>query len=286
MHRIHDEIEALSKSAKLTWLPCGPGRMPVRSWPPEPDPTREHVLFLHGGSGSWMHWVRNVDVLSQAFNCHAMDLPGLGDADMCEEASRIESAARTLRFAIESFLDQPFHVVAFSWGCTLTSVVLREIEDNVKSVMLTGPASVGDVPVKSGMKQLIRRTPDMTEQEIYDAQRTNLSRLMIHDENRIDDLAVWIQQDNTSRARFNSRQYVRSTHVLDGLADTSVPLYIIYGEFDGPAWPEVDEREAILKGARQDARFEIVPGAGHWLQYETPQIFNARCREWLTAHSN
>lgn len=281
-----DEVNALADSAGLTWLACGSGRMPVRSWPNRQDPSREHVLFLHGGSGSWMHWIRNIKPLSEQFNCHAIDLPGLGDADMCEEDSRIESAASALKSAIESFLDEPFHIVAFSWGCTLTAVLLREIEGSVKSVMLTGPASVGDVPVNPGMKQLIRRTPDMTEAEIYAAQRTNLSRLMIHDEAKIDDLAVWIQQDNTSRARFNSRQYVRTTLVLDGLHGTNVPLYIIYGEFDGPAWPEVYEREAIFRGARPDARFEVIPGAGHWLQYEEPEQFNERCREWLTAHSN
>ena len=37
------------------------------------------LVLLHGGSGSWTHWVRNVQHLAQTRSVWALDLPGCGE---------------------------------------------------------------------------------------------------------------------------------------------------------------------------------------------------------------
>ncbi len=275
------QIETLELSSTVFWFPCGDGYMPLRQWTAVNNTVADTVVLLHGGSGSWLHWFRNISALRQYFNIVALDLPGLGDAAMCPQASDAQSAAAVTADALLSSISGEFHIVAFSWGCTVTAIMMATIESRLKSIMLTGPAAVGDLPRRVQMKPLIKRTPGMSRQEVLAIQHENLARLMIHDPERIDDLAVLIQDMNTSRARFSSPKYARQTLVIDGLADTSTPLYVIYGEYDAPAYPELEARRAVFKSIRPDTVFELVENAGHWLQYECPDLFNEHCIQWL-----
>lgn len=274
-------IETLEAGSTVSWFPCGDGQMPLRRWPSRSATSADTVVLLHGGSGSWLHWFRNIEALQQSYDVIAIDLPGLGDAAMCPVASNADSAAAVTSAALLSAIEAPFHIVAFSWGCTVTALMMRTIEKRLKSVMLTGPASVGNLPHRAQMKPLIKRTPEMSREEVFAIQRENLSRLMIHDPDRIDDLAVLLQEMNTTRARFSSPQYARATLVIEGLTGTTTPLFVIYGAYDAPAYPDLEARRAVFHSIRPDVRFEIVDDAGHWLQYELPTFFNERCLEWL-----
>jgi len=276
------KIEELEEDSTVSWFPCGEGQMPLRRWANKNGTAAETVVLLHGGSGSWLHWFRNIDVLRQNYDVIAADLPGLGDAAMCPIESDAVSAATVTGDALLASIDEGFHIVAFSWGCTVTALMMQAIEMRLKSVMLTGPASVGNLPHRAHMKPLIKRTPEMSREEVLAIQRENLSRLMIHDPEQIDDLAVLLQELNTTRARFSSPQYARATLVVDGLRGTSTPLFVIYGEYDAPAYPDLEARRAVFQTIRPDVRFEIVQNAGHWLQYEQPDVFNHRCIEWLS----
>jgi pimeloyl-ACP methyl ester carboxylesterase len=282
MGKLPEDLINLQKDAVVHWFPCGEGRMPIRQWK---NAGAEKVVLFHGGSGSWLHWARNIPVLREHLEVYAIDLPGLGDAAMCEVESDAVSAALATRDALGQLFDSAFHVVAFSWGCTVTAMIMKDLAALLKSVMLTGPAAVGDLPRKVSMKPLIKRVPGMSGDEVLAAQKENLARLMIYQRSRIDDTAVIIQQLNTSRARFRSPPYARGTLVIDGVQGTTTPLFVIYGDHDAPAHPDLEARRDIFQYARPDVRFELVADAGHWLQYEMPELFNERCIEWVNSQS-
>lgn len=134
------------------------------------------------------------------------------------------------------------------------------------------------------MKPLIPRTKEMSADEVDAANKENLQRLMIFDAARVDDFAVYLQTQNTNKARFRSPQFALGTYVLDGLAKTTTPLYVIYGERDAAAFPNVAVREERVKEVRPDVQFEVVPNCGHWLQYESADIFNRLCVQWVDRH--
>ena len=48
----------------------------------------------------------------------------------------------------------------------------------------------------------------------------------------------------------------------------------IWGGRDATAYPHLDERARTLRSHQPDARFEIIEGAGHWVQYEAADRFN------------
>ena len=124
MEALPEDILVLQKEAVIHWAPCGEGRIPIRQWE---NAGAEKVVLLHGGSGSWLHWTRNIPALREQFDVYAIDLPGLGDASMCEVESDAVSAARATRVALEQLFDSAFHVVAFSWGCTVTAMLMKDM---------------------------------------------------------------------------------------------------------------------------------------------------------------
>ena len=42
------------------------------------------LVLVHGGHGSWMHWIRNIEALSARHSLWIPDLPGYGDSDALE----------------------------------------------------------------------------------------------------------------------------------------------------------------------------------------------------------
>jgi pimeloyl-ACP methyl ester carboxylesterase len=72
-------LARLDAAATRMETPTGAGNMVWRSWGSGPV-----LVLLHGGSGSWRHWVRNIEYFARDRRVIAPDLPGLGESDMPE----------------------------------------------------------------------------------------------------------------------------------------------------------------------------------------------------------
>src|SRR5262249_18899096 len=51
------------------------------------------VVLLHGGSGSWTHWARNIMPLARHFTVWVPDLPGFGDSGLPPGVETAEALA-------------------------------------------------------------------------------------------------------------------------------------------------------------------------------------------------
>ncbi len=284
-------VSALESESEKFEIPFSEGMLVFRRWSC-PGPDCEAVLLVHGGSGSWSHWYRNIEYLRQRFDVFAVDLPGLGDSSAlaadygaedavsavssCLESSRVLSTS-----ALSTNRSGALHLVGFSWGCVVASQVAKS--HKLKSLMLLGPAAVGDILRRGLIKPLIRRTKGMSSTEVFAANKENLARLMIYNREEIDDLAVYLQTINTNRSRFNSAQFATTTLALDGVKAVTTPLMVLYGEHDAAAGGRagIELRRELFQAVRPDMTFEIVPDAGHWLQYEQSELFNKKLEQWV-----
>src|SRR5205823_12873298 len=121
----------------------------------------------------------------------------------------------------------------------------------------------------------LKRVPEgATEDEILAVARHNLGALMIADPAKIDELAVYIQSRNAPRGRVKSRQFSRADTLARALPLIKARLDGIWGERDATAYPHLDDRARVLRIVQPGARFEVIPGAGHWVQYEAADRFN------------
>src|SRR5215831_4771929 len=65
------------------------------------------LLLLHGASGSWTHWIRNILPLAEHFRVLAPDLPGFGDSDALPEPHTAERLADGVVSGLDEILPTP-----------------------------------------------------------------------------------------------------------------------------------------------------------------------------------
>jgi pimeloyl-ACP methyl ester carboxylesterase len=259
------EIEHLDAAATRIETPCGAGTMVWRVWNAGGgDP----IVFLHGGNGSWRHWVRQIPHYAATRRVIVPDLPGLGESADPPGEQTPENVAGV---ALEGFRQvvgaARADLVGFSFGGMIAGLLAPELGDKLRSLTLVGPGALG-VPRNPTPLEKIR---DKQGAERIAAHRANLNSLMIANPARIDALALAIQEWNTVHARFRSRGYAPGGLLKGALARTTVPLTLIWGERDQVAVGRIAERFAAVQEGRPDALLEIIPGAGHWTAYEAPE---------------
>ena len=275
---ISDKTKALvagvAAEAKRIETPCGDGSLVWRVWGSGPP-----LVLLHGGYGSWMHWIRNVPVLSRQFTVIAPDLPGLGDSATPPEPWTAEGLAAIVVSGLDIVLPkgvQP-HMAGFSFGGVIGGVAAAQLGDRLKGFTVVGSNGMG---LERSPTPLERVAQDASEEQEFATHRYNLNQLMIHDPDKIDELALWLQKTNHAHARMRSRRFSRSGALIEALPKIKARLDGIWGERDATAYPHVDERKRILQGIQPQARFAVVPGAGHWVQFEAADEFNRLIAEF------
>ncbi len=171
------------------------------------------------------------------------------------------------------------HLAGFSFGGVIGGSVAAQLGDRLRSFTVVGSNGLG---LERSPTPLKRVPPDADETEEFATHRYNLNQLMIADPAKIDELALYLQQINHARARMRSRRFSRSGALIEALPRITARLDGIWGGRDATAYPHVAERRRILQSIQPAARFAIVPGAGHWVQFEAADEFNPLLGEFAS----
>lgn len=266
----------LEHAAPRTETPCGDGTMVWRQWGDAHAPV---LVLFHGGAGSWRHWAHNIDVLSQTYRLLIPDLPGLGESAFPPVGDDAMAVAQIVADGIDRVLgpNTRYDVAGFSFGGTMATCVGAIHGARVRSVTIIGSSGVG--PAGSAVE--LMKVRHLAGEERVAAHRTNLNRLMIANPDKIDELALAIQEWNTRHSRLKTPSLSRSGALPQALAKVVSPVNGIWGERDAPANPRAPLRIAALRELRPDVDVRMIPGAGHWVAYEAPEQFNEMLLEML-----
>lgn len=228
------------------------------------------LVLLHGGAGSWRHWLPTIETFRGERMVVVPDLPGLGESADVPEAAE-DGGASIVAGGMSELLGVTTgaDVVGFSFGGAIGGMVAAQIP--VRSLTLVGSGGLG--VIRRGAR--LERVRDKEGAEREAAHRTNLHRWMIADPARIDDAAVAIQDWNSRHARFDSRAIGTGDILVRVLPALPCPIAGIWGEHDHAVQGETDRPRAVLQSIRPGCRFVVVPGAGHWVAYEAPDLFAA-----------
>lgn len=263
----HAALRAVAEQARRAETPCGEGALVWRSWG-EGRP----LVMLHGGSGSWRHWLRNIPAFAAARQVICPDLPGLGDSDMPPMPADPASIAAILRDGLRDVLGaRPYDLVGFSFGALCSGHLAAIDPDHCASLTIVGAGALG---FERSPTELVKVRPlEGAEREA--ANRHNLAALMFADASRIDEAALAMQDLHTRRARFKSRGWANTDSLKQAILRSRAQLGAIYGGQDAIARPHVQLRLDLVHGMRPGARTELIAGAGHWVAYEAAEAFNA-----------
>ena len=269
-------IDTLDKASTRRTTPVGDGELVWRIWG-----NGEPLVLLHGGTGSWMHWMRNIEDLSRDYRLLVPDIPGSGESASPGLPTSIEKIAAALLAGIDNILGPQarFAVAGFSMGGLISGFVTKLAGERVTTLVLVG--AVGTTARRGTMAPMKswRRLP--TDDAKREAHRTNLEILMVRDPNAVDEPALYMQFHNAERSRVRGKHINRTGDLSTTLPAFAGRLASIWGEHDATAGPYLDERREKLEQFKPGSTFDVIPGAGHWVQYEAADAFNQLLRQRL-----
>lgn len=242
------------------------------------------VVLLNGGTGSWMHWVRNVPVLQERYRVFAADLPGMGDSGLPPVTEPVEELVRISATIVASGVQallgrrEPVHVVGFSFGSMVGGHAAARLGAQVATFTMVGASGLG-LPF-AGPGRLRKLRAEMGEDERRAVHRHNMTALLFADPANADELALEAQVRNAANVRVRSHTSAYTSILREALPGIRAPLGAVWGGRD-PFLPPRREREALLREYDPSAPVHIVEGAGHWAPYEGAETFNRRLLELL-----
>jgi pimeloyl-ACP methyl ester carboxylesterase len=242
------------------------------------------VVLLHGGSGSWTHWVRNIAPLRDAgWRVLVPDLPGFGDSDLPSGCEDTHDMPAHLQAGLAQL--QPagrVSLVGFSFGGMTAALWLAAHPQAAQQLVLVGAPGMGlavtdRVPLK-GWRHL--PSPEAQAQ----VHRHNLMALMLQRPESLDDLALALHTANVTRDRVLRRRLSSTDIVAQTLPRLRATVSAIYGEHDALYRGRLPELQATMQSLpAQWGQWHTVPGAGHWAPYEAAEEFNAALLKTLAS---
>ena len=267
-------IERLRALATRRETPCGAGTMVWHVWG-ESRPGLPPVVLFHGGSGSWTHWLRNIQPLVAAGRqVIAADLPGFGDSAPPPSGGDADALVRPLADGLNVLLGgEPCDLVGFSFGGLTAGLLLAEHPALARRLVLVGAPAMGVTPDRQFELKAWRHLPSAAEQEAV--HRFNLAALMLNDASLIDGLALELHIANLMRDRMPRRRLAHTDILARSLPRVRCPVFAIYGAHDAlyKAW--IHQLEDAFEAAAPDFRgLVLIPEAGHWVPFERPEAFD------------
>jgi len=220
------------------------------------------VLLVHGASGAWTHWVRNIDRLAAHHRVIVPDLPGFGESDLLPGPHAAEPLAAALVAAIDSLLgaDTALDLVGFSFGGIIAGLSARLLGARARKLILVSVGGIGMtsvVPPGSGS-----------------GPRADLIRFMFAQPASADELALRIHLTNMALTRFRSGSIPASTLLADALPQIRAEVHAIYSDQDAFGAGRPTDRFDRLRLARHDVGCHTIAGSGHWIPYEKAEELN------------
>jgi len=253
--------------------------------------TRPALVLLHGGSGSWTHWYRNIEALSSHYTLVVPDLPGTGDSDLPRIAfdrhdlvgSMGHLAADvhvTLKALLGTLGHTRYRLAGFSMGSIVAGVMAARLPEGLSQLVLVGTSALG-LETGGPVSNVEPLDKNDTHAQALARQGRNLGRIMLADTTSIDALAQQLQYDNVTRARIRTHWLAKSDVLAVSLPDVTTPTDIIWGTRDVYA-PDLDEREQAVNTLKSGVNVHRIKGAGHWVMYERADEFNRVLLEVLS----
>ncbi len=228
------------------------------------------LVLLHGGSGSWTHWLRNVEHLSQFRTVWALDIPGFGDSSLPSGVTDADGLVPYMADIIQhTFAGEAVDVMGFSFGGMTAGLVAAEYPQLIRQLILVGAPGLGIFGKELPMRGM---TPHMDATAQRNVHRHNLSAMMFKHPETVTEDVIDLQQANVVRDRLRRRRIARTDVLARAQLHWACPVHGVWAEGDALYLNTLEQVPRVLPKLES---FSVVPDAGHWVMYERPEAFHA-----------
>ncbi len=259
----------------------------------EGEPGQQIALLIHGWSSSWYAVSPLLPLLRQRYHCLAVDLPGYGESPPLAERATIPGYVTLLIRLIEQVTDKPLVLVGHSMGGMISLTLTLQRSDLVERLVLLCPTISGLLSTRinltltpfvlmerfaltnwliSALEPLVPVTDGLLRPALF-ADRTGIRE---EDYQRIRSDA---RRPGQGRVRAECFRAMRDNDLRGKLSAITAPALVIWGMEDNT----VPLRDAsVVAREMPEADLRIIPNAGHWPQFETPELTKRYVRAFLS----
>ncbi len=247
-------------------------------------PTRQKAILIHGWSSSSFALSPLIGPLSQRFHCIAIDLPGYGQSPPFPHRTTIPAYVELIADLIDQVSDGPVVLVGHSMGGMISLTLALKYPMLVERMVLIGPTITGRLSaminlfispitlmerfglgslIVSAVERLFVGVTDRLMRPVSFSERTGITER--------DYLRLRADARRPGQGRVRAECYfaMRENDLTGKLRQIEVPALVLWGAEDNT----VPLRDAsILADEYPLADLRILPKAGHWPHFETPEV--------------
>lgn len=253
------------------------------------------ALLLHGWSSSWYALSPLLPLLKDRYRVMAVDLPGYGESPPLPQRTTIPDYADLLAALVRELGNKPAVLIGHSMGGMISLTMTLRHPELVERMVLLCPTISGRLSVFINLfispVTLIERfsiansivatferhmlgITDRLMRPASFAERTSITEQdYVH-------LRADARRPGQGRVRAECYWAMRENDLRGSLSQIHVPTLVLWGMEDNT----VPLRDAgVVATEMPDADLRVIPNAGHWPQFETPELTRRYVRGFLGA---
>lgn len=250
----------------------------------------ETLVMIHGLGGNASHWKRNIETLSKKFHCIAVDLPGYGGSSKVERAeadTQLDFYADAIASLLKKMKVSKALVMGHSMGGQVSMILALKYPALVNKLVLVAPAGLETfTAAEANVLTGYATTAFYMAQDsaaITKSYRANFFRMP-------DAAAILINERIALKQCAGFEAYCRQipmgvkgmlAHpVAAELKKIGQPVLVLFGEQDALIPNKFLHPSLTVTAVAAKARsipgstIQLIPEAGHLLQYEKPEAVN------------
>jgi pimeloyl-ACP methyl ester carboxylesterase len=233
------------------------------------------LVLLHGALSDSRIWENQIDELSKHFSVIAWDNPGCGQSEDPPDSFRLKDFAGCLALFIEKLnLDRP-HILGLSFGSGLALELYHHYPIILVSAYAGWAGSLPPEIVSERLRQGIRQSA-LPKKEVVAEWIPTLFSYSVPQE--VVEKTVSIMSDFHPEGMRVMLYAFAEADLRETLSTINIPTLLIYGALDKRS--PLNVANALHENI-PSSKLVIIPGVGHEINIESPDVFNNEVRKYI-----
>jgi pimeloyl-ACP methyl ester carboxylesterase len=257
------------------------------------------LLLLHGTAidSAALSYGPALPALAARHRVLALDWPGYGKSERPTLSLSVANHVDLLLAFLTAMDVERAHVAGFSMGGAVGLGLALRAPERVSSLTMIGSYGLDATMPLPLLPYLALRTPMVRPSVVWALRRSRLlvrqvlTHVVFSNPRRVTrdlvaDVHHQLRAPEAERTfvawlRGELRPFSLGTTYADRLAEVRVPTLLLHGRDDRVvSWRKAERAERLLP----DARLVVVPGCGHWVPREAPEVFERELLAFTAAH--